>query len=190
VGVPGLHTSARPLPPGVKRVLRPIARPIATRVRPRDPRPTLLFVVRDDDPALAQALLQVLKEHGFSINQLVQSVFAIIQGGSNANGTFIRYADGTQICTRRIVIDDSSVASGDQTFAWTYPAAFVANAIVSADIGTLGTGTNSIHNRMVKKTVRRASGQPNSTGIEVYIRWDGVVTSNGDLQLIAIGRWF
>jgi hypothetical protein len=45
---------------------------------------------------------------------------AVIERGSNANGEFTRFADGTQICT---VSPISSSAAGGST--WTYPAAFV-----------------------------------------------------------------
>lgn len=48
---------------------------------------------------------------------------AIIESGSNANGDYIRYADGTQICTHRL---DLAYYSAPRLQAvWTYPAQFV-----------------------------------------------------------------
>ena len=50
---------------------------------------------------------------------------AIIQRGSNANGEFVRFADGTQICWRSM----NAGSAIDQT--WTFPAAFSEVPIIS-----------------------------------------------------------
>lgn len=70
---------------------------------------------------------------------------AVIERDNNANGEYVRFADGTQICTNKV----TSSASGDVT--WTFPAAFVVSAysprcIASpksggARIGVIGNGT-------------------------------------------------
>ena len=50
---------------------------------------------------------------------------AIFETGSNSDGDFIRFADGTQICTRsNIDFPSNEESEGVYTFDWTYPAAF------------------------------------------------------------------
>lgn len=65
---------------------------------------------------------------------------AVIQRGSNANGEFVRFADGTQICTRgTLSTANASTASGalfrSADIAWTFPATFVdtTHLVVQAD---------------------------------------------------------
>lgn len=49
-----------------------------------------------------------------------------VERGSNANGTFVRFADGTQICERSVAHDlNDSAPQG-----WAVPAAFVASGFV------------------------------------------------------------
>lgn len=49
--------------------------------------------------------------------------------GSNANGEYVRFADGTQICTHRISPVAVNIASNglfrSELISWTFPAAFV-----------------------------------------------------------------
>lgn len=48
-----------------------------------------------------------------------------IERGSNGNGSYVRYADGTMICWRTLT------ASASAAVTWTFPAAFVAAPVVS-----------------------------------------------------------
>lgn len=50
---------------------------------------------------------------------------AIIERGSNANGDYVRFADGTQICTH-VLPDQPISANANTNVTWTYPAAFAA----------------------------------------------------------------
>lgn len=55
---------------------------------------------------------------------------AIIERGSNANGEFVRFADGTQICLHILTPIDITSPSGafftSSTIGWTFPASFAA----------------------------------------------------------------
>lgn len=70
---------------------------------------------------------------------------AVIEHGSNANGEYVRFADGTQICTHSITTSDTVGV------VWTYPAAFSAGASVSTIcpsaggpvVGTISSGSAS-----------------------------------------------
>ena len=111
---------------------------------------------------------------------------AVIQRGSNANGEFVRFADGTQICT----ISNFPVASintavgqifrsGGQT--WTTPAAFLSGATTSLQgycqnlsVCSLASGFTTPSGSALPFSVIR----PTSTTTETL--W----------ALVAIGRWF
>ena len=104
---------------------------------------------------------------------------AIIERGSNANGEYVRFADGTQICTH----SPSFVGTGAglRTTTWTYPAAFGAaprllvgkNIYPQATDSDVGLGT--------------AAGL-----VSAQLRANVINGSAGTISLtsIAIGRWF
>jgi hypothetical protein len=109
---------------------------------------------------------------------------AVIEQGSNANGNFVRFADGTQICWRRIAQNVPIANSHDWGFrssglAITYPAAFVAQprlAMTAVELTALGASAASI----------------TATGFNiVFLSAASVSTSAGrSADYIAIGRWF
>lgn len=99
------------------------------------------------------------------------STGAIFERGSNANGSYTRFADGTQICTRFV----ETSASADST--WTYPVAFstalacVGSAFATGSITVITGGMNAT------SCVINAY---NSSGTRVA----------AGTRLIAIGRWY
>lgn len=97
---------------------------------------------------------------------------AVLERGSNANGSYLRLADGTQVCDFR----GTSDSAGPVT--WTFPAAFTAPPQV---IGTA--------NQDLPRFVTTSSGSATATAFSVWntagARLAGVSTS-----LVAIGRWF
>jgi len=79
----------------------------------------------------------ILTDHGWTAGNLVGAVSqsggtptgAVIERGSNANGQFIRFADGTQICWVSVQEDDVSFSSNQGAyisprFTYIYPASF------------------------------------------------------------------
>lgn len=110
---------------------------------------------------------------------------AIIERGSNANGEYVRFADGTQICVTQTyitttdafnnVFGTTSGTSYRNLFTWTYPAAFSAQPTVSA--GTAG----------VASPVEFSTVLPTSTFVLPYSSVNGAVIST---FCFAIGRWF
>lgn len=116
---------------------------------------------------------------------------AIIQRGSNANGEFVRFADGTQIC--RTYIDESEAAwtaalgtSGlflrTANLLWTFPASFAGAAdVVGSPVVNSGSARGvSVLTRSNVNSVVRA--------------WDSTARPEGGtpkgISLIAEGRWF
>jgi hypothetical protein len=112
---------------------------------------------------------------------------AIIESGSNANGQFVKYADGTMICS--YVGSLTSPSTG--RYSQTYPAEFVSTPAVSG-----GTTYTSVDIRNVR------SMTPNSGTSTIIWRFlvkplvDATTTSQESVStltgchLIAVGRWF
>jgi len=113
---------------------------------------------------------------------------AIIERGSNANGEYVKYADGTQICTNhsfaipgRTIVNGSLFRTGDLT--WTFPANFINNPVCggkptygeSAANGWYGLGNT-------------ADGSPTSTVFTIH--GAASATNGGTAMLFAIGRWY
>jgi hypothetical protein len=109
---------------------------------------------------------------------------AIIERGSNGNGEYVRFADGTQICT---LLSTPTIAATTGplnglyygTATWTFPAVFVGNVVAS--VGGVAAGTLSLCNP-----------QPaNTTTVSYYILSPTSISSRVyTLSFIAIGRWF
>ena len=108
---------------------------------------------------------------------------ALIQRGSNANGEFVRFADGTQICTHAVSVSltiDAAFMGGFRSGVqvWGFPAAFAA--------------APSVHPAARSLTAFSAfANTPSTTVVQYYFT---AVTSQTaatrDSTLIAIGRWF
>jgi len=99
---------------------------------------------------------------------------AIMESGSNANGEYVRLADGTQLCFARPVLDLSVTASQD----FTYPAAFAGRPICSAS-GIAGVSSGGIEEIRV-------------LGLDTFwrVHAPGTGTASYQAGLLAVGRWF
>lgn len=144
-------------------------------------------------PALARAGLQL---KAAAVADVVGSVSqsagvptgAIIERGSNANGEYVRYADGTQICS--IVLPTTSYnistvvgalfSSDAQT--WTFPVAFSG---IPAVFGMIGRGAVDPYKTFYSTYMRSATQH---SYFIVCTTSSGGVGLQGSLT--AIGRWF
>lgn len=52
-----------------------------------------------------------------------------IEAGSNANGTYIKWPDGTMFCRLEAIIDTSVAADTYTEVTWTYPASFLSGTV-------------------------------------------------------------
>ena len=124
---------------------------------------------------------------------------AVIERGANANGEYVRFADGTQICTRRHDFDALAITApmgslyrSNGLGSLAFPAAFA--AVDHAD-AFVHRSQNAIHrNAMVGVRLRR--GQTTSLlaweGIDVMTSLSGAAAAGEltTLSFLAIGRWF
>lgn len=100
---------------------------------------------------------------------------AVVERGSNANGEYVRYADGTLICTHTLNVGPWAAHSSANA-SWTYPSAFSSSAKVSAN-----GNTASPH-------VFNASSFGSAAGATVF--YGGSEAATGTVELIAVGRWY
>lgn len=110
---------------------------------------------------------------------------AIVERGSNANGDYVRFADGTQICTASLTINSTITSahlggyrSSGQT--WAYPAAFAAAPRVTG-------APNNLNSFAVF-----ASNVTGTTACSVFHLSVASQATSADLiaSVTAIGRWF
>src|SRR5690606_20851998 len=113
---------------------------------------------------------------------------AIIERGSNANGQYVRFADGTQICHFYGTVTNQAISTaysssglfiGERT--WTFPAQFASNHIVSFHQGRWSTGASWSSLATVTTT------SANYRFIDISSRPTGM---NFVFNVVAIGRWF
>jgi hypothetical protein len=108
---------------------------------------------------------------------------AIVERGSNANGEYIKFADGTLICTRNVTINlliSSALAGGFRSSGqgWTYPAGFTVAPSVSGALTTLnGMGVSF-----------SAPGTASASFVATAVTSQAAADVGFNLQ--AIGRWY
>lgn len=97
---------------------------------------------------------------------------AVVERGSNGNGEYMRFADGTQICTR------SMAGATGAAVTWTYPMAFAAAPSV--------TGT-------AQATVLACvmlDAAPTASAATLSVRDKADARRADTMRLLAVGRWF
>jgi hypothetical protein len=108
---------------------------------------------------------------------------AVIERGSNANGEYVRFADGTQICTRTTLsAANASTATGSlfrssASVTWTFPAAFAAAPAVSGN-------TDDADSWLV------TAAAPTTTASDLRAMAAVSKASALTLRATAVGRWF
>lgn len=110
---------------------------------------------------------------------------AVIERGSNANGEYVRFADGTQICWQRLTNVPVTTAVGglfrSDAISWTFPASFVLGntngATIFGRVGSInGISFNAPYGaRTTVMSDARAYASTSLSSTEIYIT--------------AIGRW-
>lgn len=107
---------------------------------------------------------------------------AVIERGSNANGEYVRFADGTQICTTNsISISMATVTTAD--FDSTWAASFTTFPNVSANIQEVISG-----GARASLELRQVYGNATQFRATAYNAYGSAITAT--VRGIAIGRWF
>jgi hypothetical protein len=112
---------------------------------------------------------------------------AVVERGSNANGEYVRFADGTQICTRHVINSRAFVASGNifvgGAEVWTFPATF-------ANTNTVVSGRQAASNAPSWIVTSNSGFTTGSVGYQVAASANTDSGTSLGLGLVAIGRWY
>jgi hypothetical protein len=106
----------------------------------------------------------------------------IIESGSNENGTWIKYADGTMICRHTITTTTQNTANHYSSINWVYPSTF-------SEIPTIiGTPNNwNLYACFIKVKPAITNGSIMLHFINVST--GSFVDTTGSVDVIAIGKW-
>ena len=110
----------------------------------------------------------------------------IIESGSNANGNYVKFADGTQVCWASITDIIDIIYSGEALFRsetiWrTYPATFIAVPTVAVNLSLIEEGASAV--------VLCALGTVNTNSASCRAYAETSSTRNLAMHYLAIGRW-
>lgn len=147
----------------------------------------ILEILARDDGGLASLLKSVLLDSEGKVPadrlRIVGAVAAgnIIENGENVNGRYVKWADGTMICTNTPVLLGYAIPPGATLVGnWPYPASFAsAPAISLAYEGGYG------------EYIRAATANVSQISVPVFLLSDYTQTVTLDIRFseIAIGRW-
>lgn len=101
---------------------------------------------------------------------------AVIETATNANGTYIKYADGTLVCYALSPIL-TWAANNSVTATWTFPVAFISNP---RTFGQMQTASPHAYNGAIS---------PNSN-TSATVSGGGIYAVSGYVSMLALGRWF
>ena len=106
---------------------------------------------------------------------------AVVERGSNANGEYVRFADGTQICRWYITFGSIGIASS-LSASRTFPAEFV---VTPQTIVSVGAGSYA-------EFVISSASTSSATGFTAWVRnVHSTATPSGvNVHWMSIGRWF
>lgn len=110
----------------------------------------------------------------------------VVERGSNANGEYVRFADGTQICTRaKVSVAQPTTASGG---------VFVGNAQTSftfaASFTTFPAVTAFVDGGLSNVGLIMGTDGSSSSGFAVLPWRPTSFAANPTISYIAIGRWY
>ena len=106
---------------------------------------------------------------------------AAIERGSTANGEYVRFADGTQICTiSGLSVSNASTATGSLyrsgSVYWSYPASFIALPVVKGEVDDSDAWAVGGTPTLTQVGFRAVSAVSKSTALTI--------------RALAVGRWF
>ena len=117
---------------------------------------------------------------------------AVIHSGSNASGYFVKFADGTQICTMTAAFAAQVISTG-QAVVLPFPAAFASTAFrvsVQATGNTSGGGSQDCVGALTSNGIYKDNSTTASAlGLSSYA-YRYPVTDGVAADVIVIGRWF
>lgn len=119
-------------------------------------------------------------------NNVENAINGIIESGSNANGNYIKYADGTMICTKSVIASTKienpwgNLFESSQLDLGNFPVSFIETPVLSVN-KTIGRGS----------WLELVEGTTNSAIGNTYLvsAVSNTATTNITINIIAIGKW-
>lgn len=113
----------------------------------------------------------------------------LIENGSNANGEYWMFSDGTLVCTREETVTTSGIAFGD-IVTYGFPKAFASGSVVTGgfSLGT-GTGVSGAGTLSICQAYASAAYATDTTGWHIRSTDASYLFSSALLRMNAIGKW-
>jgi len=137
-------------------------------------------------PAQIAQMVRVLSRNFELIETEINGNSGIVESGSNANGSYVKWANGLMVCHKYQFLDGTTVVPAGATagYTWTFPQVFSA---VPAVFTTWGLASDNVHLVTVGVNMSGAYLLTDSARIAVHNN------HTGDLQpkvnVFAIGTW-
>ena len=118
----------------------------------------------------------------------------IVESGSNADGEYTRWSDGTQIATvknlalTQVANKTSGVGGTRFRTTWTYPIAFTSRPSFSVTPDEGASIPPGVDDTQIGGG-KAASAIPTSTIIDLYTIGTSGITNSWAAEVIAVGRW-
>lgn len=114
---------------------------------------------------------------------------AIIETGTNSNGTYVKYADGTMLCRGKIIMPAQALNSSSSVLA-TLPAAFIDQAfdVTHSGIAVNGSGAQADIGNINANGIYMTKSVSTITFLSYSYRL--AVNNPVQFSYIAMGRWF
>ena len=113
---------------------------------------------------------------------------AIIERGSNANGEYVKFADGTLECWHTLAVPYKSAFEISTT--WNFPTAFIDTNVSGAVCIGLSSPAGMTDTARPKAQALFMSDTPSSAEVGWVSDGSFVSSEEGTAKLIAKGRWF
>lgn len=113
---------------------------------------------------------------------------SVIERGSNANGEYVRFADGTQICTRSLTLTyyNAGICTNSCVFAATFAATPSYVSAISTSLACTPSEQELASTRVQNiSTTSMEVRQPRVIGLTNYVSGDTIT-----VNCVAFGRWF
>ena len=123
---------------------------------------------------------------------------AIIESESNTNGTYVKFADGTMICTNIVYLTNQTIAPGHPVYwtsQWTPPSAFYGEyypIIVGAaavDVQNTSISMGYIYGSGISILWNCGGGEADDIPGNLIRNGAAKYIYNATIKLMAIGRW-
>jgi len=114
---------------------------------------------------------------------------AVVASGSNANGNWTRFSDGTQICWNETLQSflSGNPSVGTHTYTWTFPQAFSSSILYYLDAQIAHLNATSAQRFKVIGVQRRE--ERSTTQADIFTEVTTLTPASTRLSVFAFGRW-